>query len=550
MMNHRTIHYPALLVMAWLVFFILPIGNRGLWAPDEPRYVQVAWEMWRAKSYFIPLMNGEIYAEKPPLFFWLVILFSKLFSFETASRWVSALSALGTILLTYVLGRQIGNKRLGFTASLVLVTCGLYTWLMTTGNIDTTLTFFTTLSLYFYLKWDSEKKRSFSILAYGACGLGILAKGPVALVIPWLVYALWEIVKHFRGEGMSLLHLVWGPFVAMAIVSVWLIPACITAGPEYTQTIIFKQNLGRAVKSFAHVRPWYYYFYTYPFHTLPWFIVFVGALGQFRRVFAGKGSAFSIVVLWLGTVFIFFSLLSGKREGYLLPSFPAFSLIIAFIVAKWDELDRSSPWIRIAGVVGFVTAMVVLTFALSVAFLKEKYPVFGIFPGSLVDWRLWAVCGLGILAMILLRKALELAKNRQSQRACNLMAIAMLILASTCQIYFVPYIDPVKSAKGACEEIKAILPADGTIAFYRKRYDNGWNFYLKRDRIPVINAEELKQKKLEFDMIILRKKDLSKFEKAASGSSYKIASTVPIGSKEFVLLKLNLQKEIAARMCF
>ena len=74
--------YPLIvLVLIWFIFIAGPIGNRGLWAPDEPRYLQVAWEMSRAESYLIPIMNGEIYAEKPPLFFWLTILFSKVTSF-------------------------------------------------------------------------------------------------------------------------------------------------------------------------------------------------------------------------------------------------------------------------------------------------------------------------------------------------------------------------------------------------------------------------------------------------------------------------------------
>ena len=79
-------HPLIILILIWFLFIALPIGNRGLWAPDEPRYVQVAWEMSRSQSYLIPLMNGEIYAEKPPLFFWLTILFAKITSFENASQ--------------------------------------------------------------------------------------------------------------------------------------------------------------------------------------------------------------------------------------------------------------------------------------------------------------------------------------------------------------------------------------------------------------------------------------------------------------------------------
>jgi 4-amino-4-deoxy-L-arabinose transferase-like glycosyltransferase len=534
----RGIIYPALLVMLWLVFFVLPIGNRGLWQPDEPRYVQVAWEMWQAGSYVVPLMNGEIYAQKPPLFFWLIILFSKVFSFETASRWVSALSSLGTVLLTYLLGRQVGDKELGFTASLVLMSCGLYTLLVTTGNIDTTLTFFTTLSLYLYLKWDAQKKGRFLTLSYAACGLGILAKGPVALVVPWLAYAIWEIFKYCRRENASFHHLIWGPLLALVITSAWLMPACILGGDEYTQTILFTQNLGRAIKSQGgHIRPWYYYFTNLPYLTLPWFIVFLGGIPQLRRLTDDKNRAFSILIIWVCTAFIFFSLISGKRDRYLLPAFPVFSLIIAHILAKWDGLDKCSTWVRIVGILALVVGIALLIFPSSLPLLKDKYSVLKIFPLSVTDWRLWAIYGSGILAAATLWKGFDLARRRQNVRACRLIAIALLVLFGMYQIYYIPCIEPVKSVKQACEEMKTILPADGTIAFYKKRYDNGWNFYLNRAEIPVITVEELKQNQPRFDVILLRKKHLQEFQAMIPQNNYQIASIAPVGSKEFVLLK-------------
>ena len=91
-MSGDTNRYPAILIFLWIIFVALPIGNRGLWNPDEPRYLQVAWEMSQTGSYLVPVMNGELYMEKPPLFFWLTILASKAFPFETARRASSRLS--------------------------------------------------------------------------------------------------------------------------------------------------------------------------------------------------------------------------------------------------------------------------------------------------------------------------------------------------------------------------------------------------------------------------------------------------------------------------
>ena len=265
------------IVLLWIIFVVLPIGNRGLWSPDEPRYLQVSWEMSRTHSYLIPIINSEIYPEKPPLFFWLTILASKIFAFETASRWVSAFASLGTLILTYLLGRMTGNSKIGFAAALILMTSSLYALLMGTGNIDTTLTFFTTVSLFFFLKWTSGKKSKFLIIAYAASGIGILAKGPVALLIPWLTFGIWEISRHFRHETPSFRHLAWGPLLALAITALWLVPACIAGGAHYTNIILFQQQIGRAINSSHHGRPFFYYLYNFPVNALPWFLILLGA---------------------------------------------------------------------------------------------------------------------------------------------------------------------------------------------------------------------------------------------------------------------------------
>lgn len=534
-----TRHPIIFIILLWLLFVVLPIGNRGLWSPDEPRYLQVAWEMSHAKSYIIPIMNGEIYAEKPPLFFWLTILASKVFSFETASRWVSAFSSLGILLLTYLLGAMSGDKKIGLTAALILMTSSLFTLLMTTGNIDTTLTFFTTLSLFYFFKWDTEKKSKFLILAYGACGVGILAKGPVALIVPWLTFTAWEIIKHFRHEKTSFAHLAWGPLIALAIAALWVIPACIAGGKEYTRTILFRQQFGRAIKTAPHSRPFFYYFLNFPPNALPWFIALLGSVPVIKKIIKDKNRALLLFGLWFCTTFIFFSLPSGKRERYLMLLYPVFSLVMAHIVAIWTARRDTTLWLRICAILALTILPPMLLFPAAAPFLKGKFPVLAIFPFAIGDWRLWGGYALGILAAAIIWQALIQLKAQQHQTACNLIAVGLLLGFGILQLYYMPNIDRVKSARHAAQTIRSILPAGGSIAFYDRRFDNGWNFYLKRAKIPVVTDELLKQHPVHYDLIILRKKHLEMLEKAMPLTHYNIAAIEPVGSKKFVLLKFK-----------
>ena len=532
-------HPLIFLIFIWFLFIALPIGNRGLWAPDEPRYAQVAWEMSQSKSYLIPIMNGEIYAEKPPLFFWLTILAAKITSFETASRWVSAFASLGTLLLTYMLGQISGNNKIGFTAALILMTSSLSALLMSTGNIDTTLTFFTTLSLFFFIKWDLEGRLKYLIFAYIVCGVGILTKGPVALVLPWLAFVVWEISKYFRQEKPSFLHLFWGLPIALAVAAAWVIPACIAGGEEYTRIILLKQQVGRVVESYVHRRPWYEYLLVFPPNALPWCVVLLGAIPELKRFIKEKNRLILLYVIWFCAIFIFFSLVSSKRERYLLPIYPVFSLLLAHVLANWTAREETSISQKIAATITLIGAFGLLIFPFLQPFLKDRFPVLTIFRVSAADWRLWALLGLGIAAMGIIWKGLKLIKEKRHLTACHFVAIGFLIIAGIGQIYYIPYIDPVKSARRAANTIQQLLPPEGTVAFYRRRLDNGWNLYLDRAKIPIIRDEQIRQEQPRYDVIILKEKHMDLLKAVLNTDNYRIAAVEPVGSKRFVLLKYD-----------
>ena len=89
----------------------------------------------------------------------------------------------------------------------------------------------------------------------------------------------------------------------------------------------------------------------------------------------------------------------------------------------------------------------------------------------------------------------------------------------------------------ASETIEKLLPQEGSIAFYRRRYDNGWNFYLDRAKIGIVTDEQIKQKQPNYDLLILRQKHMPLLKAVLNMDNYRIAAVEPVGSKQFVLLK-------------
>jgi 4-amino-4-deoxy-L-arabinose transferase-like glycosyltransferase len=106
----------ALLLGFCLTLYCLNLGRWDLWKPDEPRYVQVAREMVTGGDWALMHLNGKMYTDKPPLFFWMIALSSYLWQGFTSfsARFPSAFFGTLTVLLTFLIGRELYSSRMGF----------------------------------------------------------------------------------------------------------------------------------------------------------------------------------------------------------------------------------------------------------------------------------------------------------------------------------------------------------------------------------------------------------------------------------------------------
>src|SRR5512143_3079590 len=113
--------YVLLLIGIGIALFFFNLGARDLWEPDETRYAVVAREMKETGNWILPHLNGEVYAEKPPLFFWLVNLSTSFLGVnnEFTNRLPSALAGFITFLVVCFFGKRLFNMRAGLLSSLV-----------------------------------------------------------------------------------------------------------------------------------------------------------------------------------------------------------------------------------------------------------------------------------------------------------------------------------------------------------------------------------------------------------------------------------------------
>jgi 4-amino-4-deoxy-L-arabinose transferase-like glycosyltransferase len=176
-------------LLAWaLLLFGWRLGGHDLWPPDEPRFGLVAKEMRASGDAIVLSRNARLYTDKPPLFFWAIDGASLLTGRvdETAARLPSLLGALGSLFLVLRLGTRLYDRRTGVVGAVVFATSVQILERARWASIDMTLCFFTLLAITLFFEAMEDGRGSGVPAAWAAMGLGTLAKGPVALVMPFL----------------------------------------------------------------------------------------------------------------------------------------------------------------------------------------------------------------------------------------------------------------------------------------------------------------------------------------------------------------------------
>src|SRR5687767_3914008 len=141
------------LALALLVIIGTGIGIRDPWPADEPRFAALARDMVFTGEWLFPRMGGDLYQDKPPLFFWMLAACYALFgSLKWSFLIPSLVAAGGTLFLIYDLGRRLVSREAGLAAAVITV-CTLHFMLVMRGaQIDPVLCGIVTLSLYALLR--------------------------------------------------------------------------------------------------------------------------------------------------------------------------------------------------------------------------------------------------------------------------------------------------------------------------------------------------------------------------------------------------------------
>ena len=545
----------ALLLGLCIVFYFFALDRSELRKPDEIRYAQVAREIVDGGDWISMHLRGRPYVEKPPLFFWLIAFSSFLWQgFSSFSvRFPAALFGTLTVLLTFFVGKTLYSTRTGFLSGLILATSYLFAYLSTRADIDTTLTFFTTASLLCFSQWYrgsqdeaknvrkaeaevevkvEEKAKMRNLLIYGfyiGMALATLAKGPVGFILPLSVSLIYLVVQKDWG-GMRRMRLLSGMVLFLAIVLLWYIPAVFKGGEDYLHMTLFKQTIGRYSEGWAKPRPIYYFLYNFPVDFLPWILFLPAAIVYgYSRERIEKRKEFLFLFMWFVSVFVFFSLSKGKRPIYLLPLYPAASLMVGnlwndFISAPMDHFRQE--WISFP-LYGFM-GLTLLGGAVTPWVLSTKFPSYLLY-GLPIAFLLVG----GSLVMFVLT------------RFKNYGAILFLLIGMVAGGYFYtssvifPLVNQFKSARFTSQEITARIQPGEKLAVYGRIGASPYNFYTGIVPIMELNKTAdllsfLRSSERVFCLIDFR--EFSNFLKIEGRPSVQLISQRWVGNQEVSLV--------------
>lgn len=363
----------------FIIYFILISIASFFRFPDvknELKYFVIIDQLIENKDYIILKYFNELYPDKPPLYFWILLSlrkFSKDMFYPLGLIFTSILPASITAYLGFKLSKLYWNEWMAYISTAIFITLPYIFGISLVLRMDYLMIMFIMLVLYTFFKSYPKDISSINIFfIYCFIGFGILVKGGAAFTIP-LFTIIFYLYLNKDIKYLKKIRPIIGILIILLILITWfsLILTDIN-GIQYIKLILGQETIGRMIKSKAHIKPFYFYLKQLPFTLLtltPFFSL--GVLSNLNNIFKldkwKKIDKISFSIFFPN--FIFFSLLSGKLEIYLLPLYYAMIIIsLRFIENKFIYSKY-----KIYNIILFINIFIFLICSFSLPFYTKNY---------------------------------------------------------------------------------------------------------------------------------------------------------------------------------
>lgn len=456
----------------WVLPALLPVLLLRDFTPNhELRYLSIADEALRDGTFFTFSHQGEPYADKPPLYFWLVMLCKALFG-EYRMWFLGLCSLLPAFAVVRTMDGWVSteaDEAQRLTGRWMMLTCGLFLGMALYLRMDMLMCMFIVLSLRtFHRMYRSEGKPSrkdawlFAFYVF----MALFSKGPVGILVPLLgTLAFLLLEGRIRTAGRYWGWRTWTLLLGGCLL--WFGAVWWEGGWAYLDNLLFHQTVDRAVNSFHHQRPFYYYLVSVWYSLAPWSLLVVGLMVAAlcrRRVGTELERLFFTVT---GVTFVMLSCISSKVEVYLLPAFPFMVYGALLCLPRFAR----SGWTRAAVALPAVAFACVLPAGAVVSQVKP-----GVVPPSVWIWAAAAALTAGGVVSLIF-----LLRRRDVHRGIRSLAVG-LMAALFLGGWSLPELNANLGYGALCREGEKAAREQGVDTFYTWRLSRsvGMDVYLHR----------------------------------------------------------------------
>ncbi|SNZ07046.1 4-amino-4-deoxy-L-arabinose transferase [Persephonella hydrogeniphila] len=457
-------------ITAFMVFSA-NIGGLSIYSLDEAKNSECAREMLERGDFIVPTFNYELRTDKPPVHYYFMIVAYKLFGVnEFSARFFSSVFGALTVLITFLFAQKYLGKREAFLSFIALISSLHFSIQFHMAVPDPYLIFWINAALFSFYIGFKEKKGVFIYLFYIFMGLGVLTKGPVAVVLPSGIILLYLIfTRNLTVENLKFLRVLSGIAVLLIVSLPWYIAVYLKTEGKWVQEFIFKHNIHRFSQPMEGHGGIFLLTFLFVFVGMLPFSVFI--FQALKKVWEDRKNDFLLfLMIFAGVYTLFFAVSKTKLPNYTVPVYPSLAIIIGYYLSRIHTSKISS-----------LIVSVILYILISIGVIAGLY--FGIKNEPAISdlsylsiWFIFLVFG-GIFALMFLLK-----KN-------YVMAILSLSVFSifTGFIFFYKAFPPVDK-RNPVMQMLPLIEKDKPVRYYRN-FNPAFVFYLRRHISPVEKAE-------------------------------------------------------------
>lgn len=348
--NQPRYHIAFILALCAVHFFTF-LGARDFWE-TETHYGEITRVMLHDGEYWVTRLNGEVWADSPPFYFWLTALVS--WAWGTVNEWTvrlpSALASTALVVAFYHFAQKWLGARAAFISTLVMSTAALTIHVERHIPINSTFYLWLAISMFLFMEVvtaDAPRPR----YAYGAwffLGLACLTKAPISVVLPLSVIGLFALVTRC-WKKILWLRPISGLVLLLLVISPWLFFALWKTSGHWVDYFFAQHHV---LYNLRHRQPWFYAAVFFPIGFVPWVFLLPAAVLGLWNALNGRGEPrFLFLSIWWLAGLVLAQLFDGHHNHYLfIAVVPAALVVGAFVeqLASGSADERALSWARVS----------------------------------------------------------------------------------------------------------------------------------------------------------------------------------------------------------